>query len=121
MIISVQGNLIETKNIYRVGKIKNNIPNALFSNTVDIKFDIESFDNKKLTVFKEIKSRNFLTDTYDNLKLNLDEIRNIVARIDLENHPLYLKHFEDIERMRNEVLKYWNAEQAEYPQINFEV
>lgn len=112
MKIAVEGTIIDTENIYCITDV------VLVDNRYS--FDIESFNDKTLTVFLK---RDLETKT--NRKLDNTDDQGVELK---RNYDAYVKHMklmeiknkEAIEKMREGIYKIWSDDQSKLPKFDLE-
>lgn len=97
MIISVQGDLIDTEKIYEISEIYEWIYEGKLAG---YRFKIKYFNNQE----KEVYTRIF--PMVDNLKKE-------------EIDALVIEHKESIEDLRNRIVEVWNKNQGDIPRFEF--
>ena len=116
MKISIQGNLIDTDNIYRIGDIKKECSN-MFS------FEIESFNEKTkeigTTAYPLYQSLlKFLNTQAENSNVPLHSLLTPQKKAELWNKSLEETE-KEISEMRENIIKIWSDNQSNIPTFKF--
>ena len=112
MKISVLGNIIETENIYKIGKIQ-----LINHYNQSYGFEIEFFGKQKL----EIKLSVYRLITNEIGKIIDHNLPHLKSNEELEKWIIEKKNIilKQLDLVRNEIIKYWTGNQSQIPQIEF--
>lgn len=119
MKISVLGNIIDTKKIYRISNI---ITNSEYGH-IDFEFVIDMYNKKQLCIRKSSGcyinyQEDFATIDEENFKIRCETGERIDRKL-IEESKTYLKYKKQIETLRNVIIAYWSNNQSDIPKIEF--
>ncbi len=106
MIIAINGQLVNTKNIYLISEIK-------FSQEGNYYFKIYFFNDKKLNIYfsyTNLPERNIIVDG------KKQYYHQFYKQSWIDEH--YPELLEKITEFRNQIVKVWSENQSEIPQFN---
>lgn len=111
MKIAIQGNIIDTDNIYKVSNLQLPDKNSYGHHT--IKFTVESFNQKKLYFAIETGSYNSHSSYLVINQNTSDEILSHDGKLtpeDLVTSSSYKKALAEISKMRDDIIKVWTEQ-----------
>lgn len=110
MIIAINGNLIDTKNIYKIDKI-------YFSSEYEgYCFNINFFNDKTLWIGRNVYNINKSSVKVDGITIFCFKIESDKKEEWVNTHAPEL--LEMITGFRNQIVKVWSENQPEIPQFN---
>ena len=115
MIISVNGSLIDTKDIYRITPVELNRVGV-----VSLQFYIECFNGGKHLV--EYNFNSILSDNKSDILIFDDEgltpPSNRLSLIKFKNSDIFKAGSDKINKLRSDIIDIWNTDKSKIPQFN---
>ena len=124
MKIAINGEIIDTKDIYKISKV---VVGSKVGTFQYFSFDITLFNKIKVVINQDIELFLDRNSSLKSCKMDLflenggfELLKENATNQDLIEHPIYVDALNKINNLRDGVIKIWSENQSEIPQFNIE-